>query len=99
MLKKADYIQFLIDAEDENVDKLGREKKMNSNASIYECLKHTFTVIQEIVANAVTLLFAGSDTTASTLAFTSLLLAMNMEKQQRVLDEIDAVCGKDTNIV
>jgi cytochrome P450 len=28
-----------------------------------------------------------------------LLLAMNMEKQQRVLDEIDAVCGKDTNIV
>ncbi len=38
MLKKTDYIQFLIDAEDENVDKLGREKKMNSNVSIFEFL-------------------------------------------------------------
>lgn len=42
-----------------------------------------------------TVLFAGQDTTATTVAFTLYLLGLHKESEQRVLDEIDDVFGDD----
>ena len=44
---------------------------------------------EEIVANSLTFLLAGFETTAITLSFTSYLLALNPEKQEKLQTEID----------
>ena len=43
----------------------------------------------EIVGNALTFILAGYDTTASTLSYTSYLLALNPQIQERLQQEID----------
>jgi cytochrome P450 len=85
----------MIDAEDDQASErsLGtlawatsnvREKKMSST---------------EVVRNSIAFLFAGADTTSSTLAFVTLLLAMNDDKQRHMIEEIDAFCGHDEEVV
>ena len=44
----------------------------------------------EIVANAFGFLFAGNETTASTLSFVSYLLALHPDIQEKLQSEIDA---------
>ena len=49
--------------------------------------------LQEVIRSMGALLFAGSDTTASTLTVVTMFLAKYPEVQQRMHDEIDAFCG------
>ena len=44
---------------------------------------------EEIVAHAVTFMLAGYETTANTLAYTSYLLALNPDIQEKLQSEID----------
>ena len=50
---------------------------------------------EEIVGNVFTLLFAGEDTTAHTMAWTTWLLAREPEIQRRWAAEADAVLGDE----
>ena len=45
---------------------------------------------EEIVAHAVTFILAGYETTANTLAYTSYLLALNPDIQEKLQSEIDS---------
>ena len=45
---------------------------------------------EEIVAHATTFLLAGYETTANTLAYTSYLLALNPDIQEKLQSEIDS---------
>ena len=45
---------------------------------------------EEIVAHAVTFILAGYETTANTLAYTSYLLALNPNIQEKLQSEIDS---------
>ncbi len=51
--------------------------------------KHKLTA-QDIVGSSVTFLLAGYETTANTLSFTSYLLAINPDIQERLQSEIDS---------
>ena len=44
---------------------------------------------EEIVSHSITFLLAGYETTANALAYTSYLLALNPEKQEKLQAEID----------
>ena len=49
---------------------------------------------EEIMGNAMIFFVAGYETTASTLQFLAYELAVNPEIQERLIQEIDDVCGK-----
>ncbi|RDD43709.1 Cytochrome P450 3A8 [Trichoplax sp. H2] len=53
---------------------------------------------EEIISQSFIFLLAGYETTASALAYTSYLLALNPDVQQRLLDEIDEKCPKGTTV-
>ena len=52
---------------------------------------------EEVVGQAVTFLMAGYETTANTLAYTSYLLALNPDIQERLQSEIDSYFN-DNNV-
>ena len=76
----------MIDACDEEEDESERssEVKMLSGDSP-QTLQDA-----DIVANAITFMLAGYETTSNTLAYTSYLLALNQDKQDKLCDMIDA---------
>jgi cytochrome P450 len=49
----------------------------------------------DVTGNVFTMLFAGEDTTANTLAWATSMLARDRAAQQRLADEADAVLGSD----
>ena len=78
-LQYKDLLQLMIDAtgeDEDNEEKEGQKlaRKLTDN---------------EIVSHSVTFLLAGYETTANTLAFTSYLLALNPEIQEKLQREID----------
>ena len=75
-------------AEDESTDTTA-ESTNKSSASPSSSVRKTLTD-DEVVALALMFLLAGYETTSSTLAFTSYLLALNPSKQDKLCAEIDA---------
>ena len=76
---------MMIDHESESLTKYSEEK--NGNTQL-KSLKKTLTN-SEILSQACLFLFAGSETTATTMTFVAYLLAMNPEIQTRVYKEIE----------
>jgi cytochrome P450 len=71
-------------AEDE--DELDKAS-LSSSTGQWKYLKKSLTT-KEILAQSILFLFAGSETSASTLSFVSLLLAKNLDVQEKLYGEI-----------
>ncbi|KAL7509019.1 hypothetical protein ACHAXN_007439 [Cyclotella atomus] len=54
-------------------------------------------VTKDLLDEAITLLFAGQDTSAATLSWTLHLLSLDPERQQRVVDEVRPIIESDDN--
>ena len=86
----------MIDASGEEEDNMtsddngqeARELAQQSN-TIKKSNKGRKLTDEEIVAHAVTFILAGYETTANTLAYTSYLLALNPDIQEKLQSEID----------
>jgi cytochrome P450 len=74
----------MIDATDEEREEDGKDKDMNVQARN----EGKFTD-KEVVGQAVGMLLAGYETTANALAYTSYLLALNPDIQEKLQSEID----------
>ncbi|EDO28312.1 predicted protein [Nematostella vectensis] len=75
--KRKDLLEILLSAETTDDD--GRRKNKLSD--------------DEIVAQCFTFILAGFQNTSNTMAFTSYLLALNPDKQDRLIEEIDDVAA------
>jgi cytochrome P450 len=58
-------------------------------AMVFQQMEHRMLTDRDIVANALTLLLAGEDTTANTLAWTAYLLSCHPEVEQALVQEIE----------
>ena len=88
-----DFLQLLIDAraDDEPAEpetSSFSSSFSSSSSSSYSSKK--FLTDDEIVSIIILFVVAGFDTTSSTLAFASYLLAINPEKQDKLCADIDA---------
>ena len=77
------------------IDATGEEKKTagDSEAGKSGCPFHKVTgkmTSEEVVGHARVVLLAGYETTANTLAYTSYLLALNPDIQEKLQSEIDS---------
>ena len=75
------------------IDATGEEKKTVGEAEEAECPFHKTAgkmTSEEVVGHARVVLLAGYETTANTLAYTSYLLAINPDIQEKLQSEIDS---------
>ena len=71
----------------------GEEDKQSASLNGGQCPFHKNTSSlsnEEVVGNARVVLLAGYETTANTLAYTSYLLAINPDIQEKLQSEIDS---------
>ncbi|XP_025104510.1 cytochrome P450 3A6-like [Pomacea canaliculata] len=90
-----DFIQLLLEAEASEKDialilKIDCTQILIDRHSLSEMTK------DEIIAQGVTIINAGYETTATTLHFMVYLLALNPDKQEKLYDEIMKAIGNDT---
>ena len=78
-------LQLMIDATDEG-EEVGDEK---SKAECPVCRKTGKLTNEEVVGEAIGILLAGYETTANTLAYTSYLLTLHPDIQEKLQSEID----------
>ncbi|XP_046554328.1 cytochrome P450 3A5-like, partial [Haliotis rubra] len=83
-MKRQDFFQLLMDAEDDGTDTQGgsQKKKMTND---------------EIIGQAMLFFIAGYETMANTLHFGAYSLAKNPDVQKRLTEEIDSVLGDVCN--
>ena len=94
ILQYKDLLQLMIEATGEEGDS-DKEKETEPQAA--ECPAHKTTIKpqkgamtdKEVYANAVGFLIAGNETTSLMLAYTSYLLALNPDIQEKLQSEID----------
>ena len=87
-LKHRDMLQSMIDATGEIDDNGSRE---SSRGCLARAQRMTERLTDEqVVGEAIGFLLAGYETTANTLAYTSYLLALNPDIQERLQSEIDS---------
>jgi hypothetical protein len=95
-MQQKDILQLMLDAtgeeggeeEDENADGKSDKNIMGRNG----CPVHKKEGVlsdEEVVMHAIMLLMAGYETTANALAYTSYLLALNPDVQEKLQSEID----------
>ena len=75
------------------IDATGEEKKTVGEAEKSGCPFHKMAgkmTSEEVVGHARVVLLAGYETTANTLAYTSYLLAINSDIQEKLQSEIDS---------
>lgn len=93
-----DMLQLMIDATGEDVEEeeddkcKGCEEYSGHVPSVLPSCRRTPSRLtnEQIVVEAVGLMMAGYDTTANALAYTSYLLALNPDIQERLQSEIDS---------
>jgi hypothetical protein len=76
-----------------------RESHVYTTKNGQRCNKsdNKYDMSKDLLDEAITLLFAGQDTSAATLSWTLHLLSLHPEKQERVADEIISVVGIDAD--
>ena len=79
--------------ESEETEKEGSKPEQPPTEYNTTKLKKTLTN-NEILANAILFLLAGSETTATTLGWVSYFLALNPDVQERLIQELDTVLDK-----
>jgi cytochrome P450 len=84
MKKRDDYIQNMVEHEQSYISNKQKDSKDEDGTK----MKNTLTNA-EILAQAVLFLFAGYDTTGSTLTLISYNLACNPEIQEKLIEEVD----------
>ena len=92
-----DLLQLMIEASGEEGDS-DEEKETSEppaecpahNTILTKTAKAAVMTDSEVYANAVGFLFAGNETTAMMLSYTSYLLALNPDIQEKLQSEIDA---------
>ena len=78
------------------------EGEENKADMLSECPVHKITKAKgimtdsEVYANSVGFLIAGDETTSTTLSYTSYLLALNLDVQEKLQSEIDAYFEEKT---
>ena len=101
-----DLLQLMIDATgdegeggDSNGENASKCSMHNGNEASQpkKTSKERKLTDEEVVGQAVTFLMAGYETTANTLAYTSYLLALNPDIQERLQSEIDSYFN-DNNV-
>ena len=98
-MEKADFIEYLLDAEDDSGSVGAGSKKLTEKAKKMLILERKVPKhMQEIIRSMGSLLFADSDTTASPLTVVTMFLAKYPEVQERMRDEIDAFCVDEVRI-
>jgi cytochrome P450 family 6 len=73
-----------------------KENDANSNVK-WKHMKKSLTT-KEILAQAILFLFAGSETSATTLSYAAMLLAKNPEIQNKLYNEINRVYQEHVRI-
>ena len=85
-------LQLMIDASDEATVSSEAPTAATSGCPMHqisnESIRHKLSA-NDIVDNSVTFLIAGYETTANTLSYTSYLLAINPDIQEKLQSEID----------
>ena len=91
-----DMLQLLIDAtgeevveEKENADGENDKNNTGRNGCLTPKKEGTLTD-EEVVMHAIVIMMAGYETTANALAYTSYLLALNPDIQEKLQSEIDS---------
>ncbi|XP_063607463.1 cytochrome P450 9e2-like [Penaeus indicus] len=93
--KRGDFLDLLLEAEVSTGDAEGNTEMQDDNTSSKP--KQTLDELT-IISQSVLFLVAGYDTTASTLAFASILLAKHPEIQQRLRQEISEMVEEHGDI-
>lgn len=92
LMQNKDLLQLMIEATGEEDD--GEEENKTdllSNCPVHKATKaNGIMTDSEVYANTVGFLIAGNETTSTTLAYTSYLLALNPDIQEKLQSEIDA---------
>nr|XP_022319165.1 cytochrome P450 3A29-like [Crassostrea virginica] len=90
---RQDMLQLMLNAHnDTDKNEIEEEHKFENDPQKW---KKRGLTIEEVTGNSILFLIAGFDTTASTMTFLSYSLATNPDCQERLLEEIDSVIGKD----
>ena len=76
---------------------LSQRESHSSSSSTGQSQDSSSGVSKNLLDEAITLLFAGQDTSAATLSWTLHLLSLHPDKQERVAKEVRSVLG-DINI-
>ena len=85
-------MQLLIDASPES-----NEERQEGDTNIEPSSKRSLSD-DEVLSMANLFILAGFDTTSNLLGFTSYLLALNQDKQDKLLSEIDEYYAENTTV-
>ena len=103
-IKRVDLLQAVVDAADgKPKERVKNKSKIHDNEDIAEKgtsqVEETTLTESEIIAQALVFLFGGFETTARSMAYTSFLLAVNPEVQEKLYQEICSTIqdGEDIN--
>ncbi|KAK3090429.1 hypothetical protein FSP39_011786 [Pinctada imbricata] len=92
--KRKDLMQIMLNSHNEEVDKEDKANMVDYKDKD-PVKKERGLTIDEVVANSFIFFLAGYDTTANTLSFLAYNLAMNPDCQEKCIEEVHRVLGKD----
>ncbi|XP_067143005.1 cytochrome P450 3A24-like isoform X2 [Centruroides vittatus] len=96
--KANDFLQLLMDAQKGTLE-ISSEDSKETEESNYKMLpKHKTMSVDEMLAQCMLFLFAGSETTINTLAIFMYHMALNPECQNKLIEEIDEVSRNNKEI-